>query len=66
MENSSQLTDEEQRVITASKMGLIEFRVDVYNLVWYIGDRNITQIYVDLVLKGIHLHASHKMIQIKE
>lgn len=49
MEHSKQLTDDEQRVIAASKMGLIKFA----KYSFWIGDQDITVTCLALLRKGI-------------
>lgn len=55
---SSQLTDDEQRLLAASKMGLVEYRVEEGDVWFYIGDTNVTGVYLGLVMKGINLTAN--------
>ena len=52
------LTDEQQRVVMASRMGLIEFKpIDLgkgkCEVNFYIGDDNVTQTFISLISEGI-------------
>jgi hypothetical protein len=51
------LTDDEERLMVAARMGLVTYRIEEGDMWWYIGDTNVTSIYLSLFMKGANVVA---------